>query len=137
MDARELQDLALRYTAAWCSQNAGSVASFYAPTGSLKINEGAPSVGRAAIAAAAQSFMTTFPDLAVRMDGLSVDRGRIVYRWTATGTNSAPGGTGRSVRFSGHEEWTIGADGLIVESKGHFDEAEYQRQLRVGFGPLP
>jgi hypothetical protein len=25
--------------------------------------------------------------------------------------------------------WTIGADGLILKSLGHFDEAEYQRQL--------
>jgi hypothetical protein len=36
------------------------------------------------------------------------------------------------VRIGGYEEWTFGLDGLIAESKGHFDEAEYQRQLRVG-----
>jgi hypothetical protein len=35
----------------------------------------------------------------------------------------------------GYEEWTIGADGLIAESKGHFDEAEYQRQLTSGAPP--
>ena len=40
--------------------------------------------------------------------------------------------TGKAVRISGYEEWTFGLDGLIAESKGHFDEAEYQRQLRVG-----
>ncbi len=39
---------------------------------------------------------------------------------------SAPG---RSVDMTGYEEWTFGADGLIAESKGHFDEAEYQRQM--------
>ncbi len=39
-------------------------------------------------------------------------------------------GTGKPVRISGYEQWTIGAERLIVESKGHFDEAEYQRQLR-------
>lgn len=33
------------------------------------------------------------------------------------------------MRISGYEEWTIGTDGLIGESKGHFDEAEYKRQL--------
>jgi len=32
-------------------------------------------------------------------------------------------------------EWTIGPDGLIAESKGHFDEAEYQRQLKSGAPP--
>ena len=31
-------DFACRYTAAWCSQDAGSVAAFYSPDGSLCIN---------------------------------------------------------------------------------------------------
>ena len=26
----------------------------------------------------------------------------------------------------------VGADGLIAASKGHYDEAEYQRQLQFG-----
>ena len=30
------------------------------------------------------------------------------------------------------EEWTIGADGRIAESRGHYDQAEYDRQLREG-----
>jgi hypothetical protein len=33
------------------------------------------------------------------------------------------------VRISGYEEWTFGEDGLIATSQGHFDEAEYNRQL--------
>ena len=45
-----------------------------------------------------------------------------------------PGRTGKAVRINGYEEWTFGADGLIAESTGHFDEAEYNRQLKVGFG---
>jgi len=36
------------------------------------------------------------------------------------------------VRISGFEVWKIGEDGLIAESRGHFDAAEYQRQLRRG-----
>jgi predicted ester cyclase len=128
VDAATLEDFARRYTAAWCSQNAASVAACYASNGSLTINAG-PAVGREAITAAAQGFMTAFPDLVVTMDGLAVDGTRAVYRWTARGTNTGPGGTGRFVRFSGYEEWTIGADGLIAASLGHFDEADYQRQL--------
>ena len=46
-----------------------------------------------------------------------------------TGTNSGPGGTGRSVHISGYEQWTFSADGLLQESQGHYDEAEYQRQV--------
>jgi predicted ester cyclase len=132
MEPTKLKDFATKYTAAWCSQNAVSVASFFSPAGSLKINEGSPSVGRTAITAAAQSFMTAFPDLVVQMDRLAVDGESIAYHWTLTGTNTGPGGTGKPVRISGYEEWRFGVDGLIAESKGHFDAAEYERQLKAG-----
>ena len=132
MDATKLRDLATRYTAAWCSQKAASVAAFFTEKGSLRINEGAASVGRTAITAAAQGFMTAFPDMVVKLDTLKLDGGRIEYHWTLTGTNTGPGGTGKAVRISGYEEWTIGADGFIAKSLGHFDGAEYQRQLKEG-----
>jgi hypothetical protein len=131
-DAATLRAFAARYTAAWCSQDAASVAELYAPTGSLRINDGELAVGRAAITVAAQGFMTAFPDMRVLMDGVDMQGGRPVYRWTLVGTNTGPGGTGNRVRFSGFEEWTIGADGLIAESEGHYDAAEYQRQLERG-----
>ncbi len=129
MDIARLKEFGAKYTAAWCSQDAASVAAFFAENGSLTINDGAPAVGRPAITAAAQGFMTAFPDMVVAMDGVSLDGGRAVYRWTLTGTNTGPGGTGKAVRISGREEWRFGADGLIAESRGHFDEAEYNRQL--------
>ena len=129
MDEARLKDFATRYTAAWCSQDAASVAAFFAEDGSLKINDGAPSVGREAITTAAQGFMTAFPDMVVAMDSVSLEGDGAVYRWTLTGTNTGPGGTGRSVRISGHEEWRFNEDGLVQESKGRFDEDEYQRQL--------
>ncbi len=132
LDAATLRDFATGYTAAWCSQNPASVAAFYAPDGSLSINGGAPATGRAAIAQTAQSFMTAFPDLKVLMDGLLIEEGRAVYRWTLLGANTGPGGTGQRVRISGFEEWTIGEDGLIAQSHGHFDGAAYQRQLERG-----
>jgi len=132
MEPAKLIDFATRYTAAWCSQNAASVASFFSPAGSLKINEGNPSVGRTAITSAAQSFMTAFPDLVINMDRLAIDGRNITYHWTLTGTNSGPSGTGKRVRISGYEEWRFGADGLVAESKGHFDSADYERQLKAG-----
>jgi hypothetical protein len=129
MDPATLKEFATRYTAAWGSQDAARVATFFAERGSLRINDGTPSVGRPAITAAAQGFMTAFPDLLVVMDSLTVNGHHAAYHWTLTGTNTGPGGTGRPVRISGHEEWTIGPDGLIASSLGHFDAAEYQRQL--------
>jgi hypothetical protein len=129
MDPAQLTSFGTRYTAAWCSQKAASVAAFFSEAGSLQINRGAPSVGRAAITAAAQGFMTAFPDLIVAMDGTDLRGNGAVYRWTLTGTNTGPGGSGKAVRISGYEEWRFGADGLIAESTGHFDEADYTRQV--------
>ena len=132
MDTSLLREFATRYTAAWCSQDAASVASFFAENGSLTINDGVPAAGRAAITAAAQGFMSAFPDMIVRMDAVGFDGDRAIYRWTLIGTNTGPGGAGKSVRISGHERWRLDADGLIAESLGQFDEVEYQRQLREG-----
>lgn len=127
-----IRALAERYTAAWCSQNAASVGAFYSSNGSLSVNAGAPAVGRAAITEAAQGFMTAFPDMKVLMDDLRVQRDRAVYQWTLLGTNTGPGGTGHRVRIRGFEVWQIGADGLIAESRGHFDSAAYQSQIERG-----
>lgn len=129
-----LQAFATRYTAAWCSQNAASVAAHFAEQGSLRINAGAPAVGRTAITASAQAFMTAFPDMIVAMDSLITNGAHPVYHWMLTGTNTGPGGTGKAVRIHGYEEWTIGADGLIAASLGHYDEVEYARQVKDGVG---
>jgi predicted ester cyclase len=131
LGAAWLRDFGKRYTGAWCSQNAASVAAFFALNGSLSVN-GAPNVGRGAITEMAQGFMTAFPDLQLVMDDILVQGERAVYRWTFIGTNTGPGGTGNRVRFSGYEVWKFGEDGLIAESQGHFDEADYQRQLERG-----
>jgi len=63
------------------------------------------------------------------MDDLTSDGGRTLFHWTLVGTNTGPGGTGRAVRISGVEQWRLSREGLIEESLGHFDAADYQRQL--------
>jgi len=128
----DLSDLATRYAAAWSSQSPDSLASFYSENGSLVVNGGTPSVGRAAIRATAEGYMTAFPDMRVVMDSVIGNDNHAVFHWTWTGTNTGPGGTGASVHLHGYEEWTLGPDGLIVESLGHYDEAEYQRQVSGG-----
>jgi hypothetical protein len=132
MNQTELWGFAARYTMAWCSHDPANVAAFFGENGSLKINNAPAAVGRDAIAAAAAGFMRDFPDLVVAMDSVSLDGERAVYRWTLTGTHTGPGETGKRVRISGYEEWTFGLDDLIAHSLGHFDEADYQRQLRGG-----
>jgi len=133
LEPAKLRDFATRYTGAWCSQNASSVADFFTENGSLTINGGAPAAGRQAITQVAQEFMSSFPDLQVLLDDVLIKSARAAeYHWTLLGTNTGPGGTGRRVRISGFEVWKIGEDELIAESQGHFDASSYQYQLEHG-----
>jgi|ERR1017187_7599941 hypothetical protein len=129
---RNLRDFAARYTAAWCSQSAPSVAAFYSADGSLSVNGGTPAVGRKAITEVAQGFITSFPDLQVLLDEVFIRGEHAIYHWTLIGTHTGPAGTGHRVRISGFEVWKIGEDGLIAESQGHFDSAAYQYQVEHG-----
>jgi nuclear transport factor 2 (NTF2) superfamily protein len=127
-DRQQIEDLAATYTEAWCSQDAARVAAHYAPGGMIAINGGEP----AAIAEVAAGFISAFPDIEVVMDDLVFKGDVVEYHWTFTGTSAE---TGKWVRIPGFEEWRIGADGLIAESRGQYDQAEYDRQLREGAGP--
>ena len=131
-DPAGLRRFAEDYTAAWCSMEPDRVAAHFAPRGALTINGGTPAVGRDAISAVAASFYAALPDMQVYLDHLVVEGARIEYHWIFTGTNTGPGGTGHAVRVSGYEEWTIDGDGLIAASSGHYDQAEYDRQLEHG-----
>ena len=82
MTSAQLTDFATRYTAAWCGHEPARVAAFFAEQGSLTINQGAPSVGRDAITAAAQAFMSACPDMVVIMDSLETIGPAIRYHWT-------------------------------------------------------
>lgn len=128
-DSSRLDEFATRYTAAWCSHSASSVAAFYSESGSLTINDGPPAVGRKAVETAAQSFMTAYPDLVVKFDHLEPKGDRVLYHWIFIGTNTGAVGTGKQVRISGYEDWKIGLDGLIADSKGHYDVQDWERQL--------
>jgi len=132
IDPDELRRFAEDYTVAWCSMDPRRVAAHFAPHGSLAINGGTPALGRDAITATAAGFYAALPDMQGYLDDLVVDGDRIEYHWTFTGTNTGPGGTGNAVRVVGYEEWTIGDDGQIAASSGHYDAAEYARQLEHG-----
>jgi hypothetical protein len=125
----DLLEFAHRYTEAWCSGEPIRVAEFYSVDGSLTINRGSPAIGTDAITEAARGFMDGFPDLRVEMDELKSGGDSPEYHWTLTGTNTGPGGTGRAVRISGFEQWTIGGDGLIASSIGSYDQADWDRQI--------
>jgi hypothetical protein len=46
-------------------------------------------------------------------------------------THELSGGTGKFVKISGFEQGSFAPDGLIAESLGHFDAADYERQFEV------
>jgi hypothetical protein len=124
-DREQIEQLAREYTEAWCSRDPRRIATHYVTGGTIAINGGEP----APIGGVAEAFVAAFPDIEVFMDDLVVIDDVVEYHWTFTGTSAE---TGKSVRIPGFEEWTIGADGRIAKSRGHYDQAEYDRQLREG-----
>ena len=125
-DTAQLQDFATRYAAAWCSQDPEKVAAFYAEGASISVNGGPPTPALEV----AREFMRDFPDMTVTFDKVKPRGDRIAFHWKLTGTHT---GTGEQVHISGYELWKINDAGLIAESNGHFDAAEYERQLKGTF----
>lgn len=124
-DRRQIEQLAQTYTEAWCSHDVSRITAHYAPEGTIVFN----GRERVSIEEVAKYFVAAFPDGEIFMDDLVVNEHSVEYHWTVAGTRAD---TGKRVRISGHEEWTLGTDGLIAESKRHFDEAEYERQIQYG-----
>lgn len=124
-DRQRIAQLARDYTDAWCSRDPSRVAAQYVPGGTIAINGGEA----APIAEVAAAFVAAFPDIEVFMDDLVVIDDVVEYHWTFTGTSAE---TGKSVRIPGFEDWTLGDDGRIAESRGHYDQDEYDRQVREG-----
>jgi predicted ester cyclase len=126
----DLRKFAKQYAKAWCSQNPENIVGFFAENGSLKVNNDAPAVGRAAITEIVRGFLRDFPDMIATFDRLEPRGDLTAFHWTLSGTNTGPGGTGNRVRISGYELWKIDHAGFIAESTGHFDAADYRRQVR-------
>ena len=89
----------------------------------MTVNDGPP----APALEVARGFMRDFPDMIVTFDKLEARADRTAFHWTLTGTHA---GMGNRVQISGYELWKINNTGLIAESRGHFDAAEYERQMK-------
>ena len=127
-DRTQIEQLARAYTEAWCSRDPERVSGHYVPGGMITINGG----DAAGIGEVAEAFIAAFPDIEVFMEDVVLrEDGVVEYRWTFTGTSAE---TGKSVRVPGFEEWTVAPGGLIAESRGHYDQTEYDRQFQHGIG---
>jgi len=124
-----MQTFGSNYAAAWSGGDPAAVAAYFAPDGSLKVNDSEAAVGRDAITNVAKGFMDAFPDLVVTMDSLVKQPDGLEFHWTLTGTYAGPEGAGNNVRISGFEVWQLNAKGLVQSSIGSFDKADYDRQL--------
>jgi hypothetical protein len=100
----------------------GKVAAFMPRGAAISVNGGPPTP----IVEVAHGFLRDFPDMIVKLERRA---DRTAFHWTLTGTYA---GTGTHPRISGYELWKIGDDGLIAESSGQFDAAEYERQVKHG-----
>jgi nuclear transport factor 2 (NTF2) superfamily protein len=126
MSNPELEKFAERYAKAWCSRNPDNVVAFYSKNATISVNDGPAT----SIAEVARGFMRDFPEMIVTFDKLEDGRPSscdAVFHWTLTGTHA---GSGNYVRISGYELWKIDNDGLIANSLGQFDAADYERQLK-------
>ncbi len=129
MDQKKISEMAESYTKAWCSGDPEQVASHFDEYGGISVNNGDNLVGHDALVEMAQGFYDEFPDLKVHMDAIRSARDNAVYFWTLEGTHRK---TENRVKIQGWEEWAISRDYKILQSMGHFDEEEYQRQIDEG-----
>ena len=127
-DEARIREFARSYTDAWCSHDPTRVADHFVEGGTIAINGG----DHTEITEVARSFIDAFPDIQVFMDDVVINDETVEYHWTFTGTNTGPGGSGKVVRITGFEQWIIGDDGLVVESRGNYDQDEYDRQVEHG-----
>ena len=119
-------EIAAAYTAAWNSGSPDAVASFYAGTGKIVINRGNPWIGRKAVAEMASGFFADVPDLSLSCDDVRCAGNHVAYFWTFTGTHAR---TKNPLRIVGWEEWDLDEDLKVVDSKGWYDAADYERQV--------
>ena len=127
---KKMTTFGLEYTDAWNSQKPEQVASFFEEDGMLIVNKGEPIIGRTAITEFTKGFMTAFPNMELKMDSLVKKGDMYNYHWIFKGTNTGPNGTGNKVVFSGFEQWSLSANGLVKKSIGTFDEEDYNFQVQ-------
>lgn len=119
-DEAELAVFVQEYLDAWSSRDPEQVAAFFTADGVMIINGTEPRAGRTEITVAARGFMAAYPDLRMTLDSLEADGREVRLRWTFTGTNLGPGGTGNEVFVLGTERWRLAAGGRIARCEADF-----------------
>lgn len=118
-----------QYAEVWSSSNPARVVSMFAPDGSITINGGPPAAGADGLENVALSYMSAFSDLLITCERMVRAGSQWKWFWRMRGTFSGPGGTGKRIDLRGWEVLTMTPEGRIRHAEGHFNQAEYERQL--------
>lgn len=140
MDRRQMLDRAADALAAWNRGDAEAIGAFVAEDVIWRdVALGMPLHGRAALLAAAQAYMTAFPDLHIEVTSVTLDGPRLVQEWTVTGTHRgeflgmAP--TGRWTETYGAVITTFDDDAVMIEGALYWNPLAMLQQL--GLAPAP
>jgi steroid delta-isomerase-like uncharacterized protein len=134
MTRRMMVDGAQRALAAWNRGDAERVVADMADDVIWRdVALGMPLHGRDALRAAAQAYMTAFPDLHVDVTSSTLDGLRLAQEWTVTGTHRgelmgfAP--TGRWTESYGATVTTFDEDAVMIEGAAYWNPLAMFRQL--------
>ena len=134
MDRRQMLDRAADALAAWNRGDAPGIVAFVAEDVIWRdVALGMPLHGRAALQAAAQAYMTAFPDLHIEVTSATLDGTRLVQEWTVTGTHRGEllgmPPTGRWTESYGAVITTFDDDAVMIEGALYWNPLAMLQQL--------
>jgi steroid delta-isomerase-like uncharacterized protein len=140
MDRRQMLDRAADALAAWNRGDAAGVVALVAEDVIWRdVALGMPLHGRDALQAAAQAYMTAFPDLHIDVTSSTLDGARLVQEWTVTGTQRGEllgmPATGRWTESYGAAITTFDDDAVMIEGALYWNPLAMLQQL--GLAPVP
>jgi steroid delta-isomerase-like uncharacterized protein len=142
MDRQRIQELAAATRAAWNRGDAdGVVAHVVDDVIWQDLALPTPLHGREAMLAATTAYMTAFPDLRLEVSAQTVQGGRLVEEWIATGTHRGrlmgmpP--TGRATKTYGATVTTYDEDLQVIEGTVYWNPLALLHQLGLLSFPQP
>ncbi|HXV57886.1 MAG TPA: ester cyclase [Gaiellaceae bacterium] len=128
-----MEDLPLRWAAAWSAHDPDGLASLFAEDGVYEdVTFQTENHGHHGVSEWATGFLAAFPDLGVEPRSLFLADERAILEWTMGGTHRGTLGdmaaTGKRFEVRGVTLFTFRA-GLIARCSDYWDLATVQRQL--------
>jgi steroid delta-isomerase-like uncharacterized protein len=136
MSRRQMLDRRDEVIAAWNRRDpAGIVAHVADDIICRDIALGMPLLGRAALKAAVEAYISAFPDVHVAITSSTVEGPRLAQEWTVTGTHLGEfmgvTPTGRWTQTYGVTVTTFDEDIVVIEASMYWNPLAMLRQLGV------